>query len=327
MSNESVGAVLVVYNPVKVDQNKLRESVSKHAPPSCRIEWVKTHPENEKAGEISVLSRPDIALVLVAGGDGTVRLIASALAGTGISLGVIPVGTGNLLARNLGMDLGLDASVKRAFKGVDRGIDVCRAKLTRPDGTVDCLGFTVMAGLGLDTGMLENTDERLKKRVGPLAYGQGILRSLAKGSDVSATYTIDGEEKTEATLNTMIFGNCGCLINDFPLLPEAKPDDGVFDVITMAPRGPLGWLNVFGWIGINAATAVVRKLPGTHWVKRSRKRNHLLLGGASMLRYARGKRAAVEFSQPHIFELDGDPVGHVVSLVIEVEPKALLVRV
>ncbi|WP_288831741.1 diacylglycerol kinase family protein [uncultured Corynebacterium sp.] len=312
------GAVLVVYNPAKVNERKLRESVATHAPRGTRVEWAATTPYDDGHAQAAA-ARPGIGTVVVAGGDGTVRAVAAALAGSGVRLAVVPAGTGNLLARNLGMDLDLDASVRRAFAGRERPVDFCPVTLHRPDGTNERSGFTVMAGLGIDTGMIEHTDERLKKRIGPLAYGQGILRSLARGRNVKVTYTVDGERVGETRLHTLILGNCGQLLNEFPLFPAARPDDGLFDLVAMAPRGPFGWID----IGNRLVAAAVRAALGRPRPEESPRR--VVPRRAGVLEYAQGTRATVQLAAPHIFELDGDPVGEVTAVEVEIRPGALRV--
>lgn len=313
--DETQSATVVVYNPAKIDESTLRSHVERYAPQSRRIEWVETTPDDSGEAEAAAVSQPGVELVLVAGGDGTVRQIAAALAGLRIALGIIPTGTGNLLARNLRLDLDLEASVKRAFNGERMLIDVCRAKLSRPDGTNERLGFVVMAGVGLDAQMIEYTDEGLKKRIGPLAYVSGIARSLRGGNRIKATYTVDGERTRSTRLHTLIFGNCGELINEIPLFPEARPDDGLLYAVGMAPRGPIGWVK----IGLNLVANKVARMRG-------RETDRAAVNFAD-LTYSEGQHAHVTFENPEIFEIDGDPVGEVIAVEIEVESGALKVCV
>ncbi len=338
VSGNPESAVLVVYNPVKVDEQKLRERVYAHAPEGARVEWAATTPEDDGHAQAAAVTRSGIELVIVAGGDGTVRTVASALAGSGVSLGVVPSGTGNLLARNLGMDLGLEASVRRAFHGVDKRIDLCHARLTRPDGSNERLGFVVMAGFGLDTGMIEYTDERWKRRLGPLAYGQGIVRSLTRGADATVTYTVDGMRTADTTLHTMILGNCGYLIGDFPLFPAALPDDGVIDLVAMSPRSFVGWVGIFNRLAVTSVRSAIAA-----WRTRGRGREGDGGGGDNRpvarprgiriprsigaLAYSRGERVTLEMNRPQQFEVDGDPAGMVTRVDLEVEQGALRVRV
>ena len=117
MDSQHRDKAVVVYNPAKVNERALRSLVSTHAPADMRIEWVETTPEDSGYAQATAAAQAGASVVLAAGGDGTVRLVASALASTGVALGIIPAGTGNLLARNLALSLDLEDSVKRAFYG------------------------------------------------------------------------------------------------------------------------------------------------------------------------------------------------------------------
>lgn len=308
-------AAVVVFNPAKIDEERLRTVVERHAPSDCRIEWVATTPDDSGEAETAALRGTDVDLVLVAGGDGTVREVGTALANSEVAMGIVPTGTGNLLARNLRLELGLEASVSRAFRGEHMLIDVCRAKLLRPDGSNERLGFVVMAGVGLDAQMIEYTDEGLKRRIGPLAYISGIARSLRGGNRIKVTYTVDGQRNHAARLHTLIFGNCGELINEIPLLPEARPDDGLINAVGMAPRGLIGWAK----IGLNLVANKAARLRGLN-------PDPPVINFADLF-YSEGSHAKASFAAPEIFEVDGDPVGEVVAVEISVDPGALKVCV
>lgn len=308
-------AAVVVFNPAKINKDRLRAVVTRHAPSECRIEWIATTPDDSGEAEAAALRRSDVDVVLVAGGDGTVRQVGTALANSGIALGIVPTGTGNLLARNLRLDLGLEASVSRAFRGEHMLIDVCRAKLSRPDASNERLGFLVMAGVGLDAQMIEYTDEGLKRRIGPLAYISGIARSLRGGNRIKVTYTVDGHRTHATKLHTLIFGNCGELINEIPLLPEARPDDGLLNAVGMAPRGPIGWTK----IGLNLVANKAARLRGLN-------PDPPVVNFAD-LEYSEGSHVKAFFAAPEIFEVDGDPVGEVTAVEISVDAGALKVCV
>jgi diacylglycerol kinase (ATP) len=113
--------------------------------------------------------RSGVDLVLASGGDGTVTACAGGVAGSGIPLGVLACGTGNLLARNLGLPLSLDEALTVALTGSERRLDV---------GTANGRPFVVMAGIGFDAAMLEGASEELKKRMGWAAYALSALRHL-----------------------------------------------------------------------------------------------------------------------------------------------------
>ena len=112
--------------------------------------------------------------MLVCGGDGTVREVCAELAGTGIPVGIVPAGTGNLLARNLDIPLYLRSAIDVALNGQDRAIDLVEVG---GDGIEDT-HFMVMAGMGFDAAIMEGVNEDIKKRVGWFAYVLSGLKSL-----------------------------------------------------------------------------------------------------------------------------------------------------
>lgn len=310
-----------MYNPAKVDERALRSLVTTHAPENMRIEWVETTPEDSGYAQATAAAQAGASVVLAAGGDGTVRLVASALASTGVALGIIPAGTGNLLARNLALSLDLEDSVKRAFYGTDDTIDICEARLHWDDNSNDVMRFVVMAGVGIDAQMVENTDEDLKKRIGQLAYVPGVLRSLGGGNSVKATFTFDGQRVAKKRLHTLIIGNCGDVYTNVPLLPHAVPDDGALDLVAIAPRSPWGWIRIGVGIGVNTLVRLWNRDP------RNVDKQMNVPRPPNALTYAKGERVTVQFASPEVFEVDGDPVGRVRTVEIDIKPGALKVRV
>ena len=131
-------------------------------------------------------------IVIAAGGDGTIRAVAEELGGTSTSLALLPSGTGNLLARNLDLTLDdIEHSVRVAFDGVDRKIDLAWADIRREGGAVERAAYLVMAGFGLDAKMLSNTDEDLKAKVGWLAYVDAIRKALRDKNHMRMRYRLD----------------------------------------------------------------------------------------------------------------------------------------
>ena len=129
--------------------------------------------------------------MLVCGGDGTVREVCAELAGTGIPVGIVPAGTGNLLARNLDIPLYIRAAIDVALTGQDRAIDLVEVS---GDGFEDT-HFMVMAGMGFDAAIMEGVNEDIKKRVGWLAYVLSALKSLMFPA-VKVEVSVDGGEFT-----------------------------------------------------------------------------------------------------------------------------------
>ena len=173
-------------------------------------------------------------LVFAAGGDGTVRACAQALAGTRVPLAILPLGTANLAARALGLPAGAGPALATGFGGAERRIDLAVA-----DGTT----FAAMAGIGLDAVVVGATPQHVKDRLGWLAYaGAGTARLAGRGNRF--TVRLDGAEPFTIQARCVVAGNAGLLPGGFILLPDARLDDGELDVGILAASGPAGWFRV-----------------------------------------------------------------------------------
>lgn len=318
-ANPSVAAV--VYNPVKVDVDDLRATVADAQQRAGWGEtlWFETSVE-DPGGEVTKKAlEQGAAVVMAAGGDGTVRAVAEQLRGTGVPIALLPSGTGNLLARNL--DLTLDdqpGSIEVAFTGKDRSIDLGVFEARMEDGSLSRNAFLVMAGLGLDAQMIVNTNEELKKKVGWLAYVDAIARSLKGGSRLRMRYRLDNEPTRGMAAHTILIGNCGSLPANILLLPEAAVDDGLFDIVALRPKGLFGWFQIWVKIawenGVLRRTEVGRRLMGTSKEVRA-------------LRYMKGRQLVMRFSEPEEYELDGDAFGKATAIRTYIDPGALVVRI
>jgi diacylglycerol kinase family enzyme len=175
---------------------------------------------------------------MVCGGDGTVREVCAELAGTGIPVGIVPAGTGNLLARNLAIPLYLRSAIDVALNGQDRAIDLVRVS---GDNIPHETHFLVMAGMGLDAAIMEGVNEDFKKRVGWFAYVVSALKSLMIPA-IRIDISVDGGTPVPTRARTVVVGNVGYLQAGMPLLPDAAIDDGLLDVVVLHPRRFLSWL-------------------------------------------------------------------------------------
>ncbi|AYG03744.1 diacylglycerol/lipid kinase family protein [Gryllotalpicola protaetiae] len=319
--------VAAVVNPVKGDPMRVRQAISRHAysTGAGKPLWFETTIEDEGADAARRAVAAGARLVIASGGDGTVRAVAGALRHTGVALGIVPSGTGNLLARNLGLPIGnADAAVEVAFSGQDRVVDVGLAEFTSPDGVATENPFTVVAGVGVDAAMIANTNPFLKERFGWIAYIDGILRSVITSKPVRSKIVIKNADGSQAThtfdTHSVLVGNVGGLPGGAELIPDAQIDDGVLDVAIMHPR------TIFGWLYIG------RTILWENLVLRHTKLGRKLLRiqsrlSPNVLEYARGPVITVKLDSPVAAELDGDEFGVAQKAVFRNDPGSLIVRV
>lgn len=300
-SSRRYRAALIV-NPTKTDVGRLAST----AEAICRFEgWnpplvLETTLEDSGEGAATTALEEGVDVVIAAGGDGTIRAVTSALAGTATPMGIIPLGTGNLLARNV--DLALDKTewaLRIALWGRNRRIDVGMAR-TAEDG--DWHVFTVMTGLGFDAAVMAKTTADAKSRLGWLAYLEAGSRTLAgKPSHVKITY--DDDYRVSARVRSVLGGNCGKLQGGIQLLPEAIIDDGMLDVLVVSPK------NLGQWVGVVASVVGRKASKGLHTDIR------------------KCQKVVIESREELDIQLDGDPIGQSGYLAMEVLPSALTVRV
>lgn len=312
----------LVVNPIKLDvpESRVRIDRMMHdagwAPPL----WLETTIADPGAGVTAKALAEGVDMVIVAGGDGTVRECAGAMAGTNTPLAVIPAGTGNLLARNLGLPIDLADAVQVALSGHDRRIDLGMvepdedpAEASSEETPAEQRHFTAMAGIGLDAAMVADAPDALKKKVGWAAYVVSGARHLGDRR-MRVTLTVDDGEPIERRARMVLVGNVGALQAGMQLLPGAEPDDGLLDVVVFAPYGMTGWAHATVRV-IGRRRAQEPEVPP---VRQQRLRP---------IEHFTGRRVVIETDRPEPRELDGDSIGPGTRLAISVRPGALTLRV
>jgi len=285
----------VLVNPVRTGRReRLRRSILQALAEDGWPEpsWFETAPQATGESQAREAVESGAEVLFVCGGDGTVRAAASALAGTTVALAVLPSGTGNVLALNLGLPADVVEGVRLATRGGRRRIDL---------GEVDGLIFTVAAGIGLDAQMVADTSHLAKHRLGWPAYLAGALRHLAEPR-FPAQVRLDGGTPLQRKVRSVLVANVGRLPGGIRLVPTAAPDDGQLDVVLIAARWPHEWAGIL-W-------SLVGREPR---------------GGR--LETFRARRVEVTADRPRARELDGDQLPPGISLSVAVRASALTVCV
>ena len=255
--------------------------------------------------------------VVAVGGDGTVRTVASALSGTGHALGIVPIGTGNLFARNMGIPVDdIDAALTVATSHGSHLVDVGRLTLLDDETTDHGHAFLIIAGIGFDALMIDDTDPELKKNISWLAYFvSGVKNLFAPKYKGNVTITsADGSTHSTRglTFRTFMAGNCG-QIPMFSLMPEASYDDGILDYeIIDTSGGLIGWANLFGDVLHQTITGKAQQSP---------------LSTNSTVDQVQGVSAEITLERPVLAQVDGDMLPETKHIRFSVERQALCVRV
>ena len=293
--------VAVILNPAKVgdvDDFKARVlAVAQISGWSDPI-WYETSVEDPGHGQANAALHEEVDLIIAAGGDGTVRAVCEEVARTGVAVGILPHGTGNLLARNLGIPLNTRDALDVAFGGQDKAVDLSTLKTDAGTNTT----FLVMAGLGMDAAIMNGVNDQLKSKVGWLAYFVSGVKA-ARFPAMKVQISVDDGEFKKFRARTVVVGNVGFLQGGIPLLPDAQIDDGLLDVVVIAPKRFIGWIAI-----------IVRVISRQ---KRTNERLDRLTGSTIIIRA----------EKPMPMQLDGDPVGEGKEIRADVQPGVLLVRV
>lgn len=248
-------------------------------------------------------------LVVLAGGDGTIRDAAGVLAGTGVTIGIVPCGTGNLYASSIGISRDIDQAIRDLGTGAAQAFDVGEVRLT-PDPKVDDRPllpspFIVACGTGFDARLIAATSSDMKRRYGVAAYFLAAARLVEHLRAQPIVLTID-DVRTELEAVVVLIANCGEAIPG-PLRPRLAidPKDGLLHVFVL-PRGGL-----------------VRGIRGVLELMRAEAAG--VSSSGSAIRSV-GNHVTVDVTPAQPTEIDGDPYP-VASIEAWIRPGALSVLV
>jgi diacylglycerol kinase (ATP) len=250
--------------------------------------WLETTAEDPGVGQARRAVEEGAEVVFVSGGDGTVRACIEGVAGTDAALAVLPGGTGNILAKNLGLPNDPVEGVRVAVERGRRLLDVAHV-----DGQV----FAVMAGMGFDADLLEDASSRLKAVIGAPAYVLSAIKHLRDPS-MRVEVRIDDDPPLRRTARSVIVGNVGRLQGGVQLLADAEPDNGKLDVAILAPRH-LGHWAALAW-------GVLRRQ-----------------GRVPRMQVLRGSRITITADTEQPCQIDGDTIERRRTLDVTVQPAAL----
>ena len=233
-------------------------------------------------------------LIVAWGGDGMVQRCVDVLAGSEVALAIIPAGTANLFATNLGIPSDIEGAVAVGLHGARRRVDLGRFNGER---------FAVMAGAGFDAAMIRDAgDGGLKERLGRVAYvwtGSENLRSKPFRADIE----VDGASWYKGKASCILFGNVGKLVGGVEAFEDARPDDGRLELGIVTAEGLLEW----GRMIARAAVGPVDKSP--------------------LAQTTKARSVKVKLNRKVLYELDGGDRTKVKAFKVKVEPGAVTVCV
>lgn len=317
--------VAVIYNPIKAGTEEVRRRAVERASMHGWTDPVfyETTEEDPGTGQAEEAVASGVGLVIACGGDGTVRSVAQGLLGKGVPMGVVPLGTGNLLARNLDIPLDdVDRALRVAMGGNSRAIDVGDVRYTDGEGDSHDDVFLVMLGAGMDADMIAGTDDKLKARVGWFAYVGSFTSTLLRGHRIKVGYSLDDGPEIQTRARTLLVANCGMLQAGMVLLPDAVIDDGLLDVLALRAKGPVGWVQA-GAVLVHHTFrhrlgAITGAAPGSE--------RESLETKPLDFRQGVGVTARV-LEKPAAFQIDGEECGTVSEFSARIRRRGLTVRV
>lgn len=268
-------SVAVIINPnTRADYMQVRAALGQWVPEGVSLTIYETR-RGVSTSELAREVTKDVDGVIACGGDGTVSEVAASIDGRRIPLGIIPGGSTNIIAQELGIPGSISAAAAVAFGPFDiHEMDV---------GTCNDSYFLHMAGTGLDSLTFDGADETLKRRIGWLAYVPSGLKALREKSN-TFHITIDDEEHSVKSPLVLVANGSSIISSAFRIDQSIRSDDGQLDVVIVTANRPHE-LAMF----IAHAANPMATLSDSQWVIQRK-----------------AKKIRVESEHPQPVQLDGD---------------------
>ena len=296
--------VYCVVNPARRHADRVWQLVQDHCaalgyPPPTLLTTTIDEPGGPQATQALDVGAD---LVIVAGGDGTIRNVSNVLANSNVPMGIIPTGTANIFHLNaIGKVKRLDTSVRTALLGRDIPVDTSMVRIDDADGNTSTDRFLVVVGVGRDALSLGGVSDRFKKVTGPLAYFASGLPQLAR-KPIPMTIEVDDQQSMKIDAWSVLVGNCGVVPGKITIMPKADLADGKLNLLQVAPKSLSGWVPI-AWRGLRGSDRATRGLID-----------------------ADVERVVITPHQPTAVQVDGDVFRNIARVEIAVDPASLVIR-
>jgi diacylglycerol kinase (ATP) len=270
---------------------ELRKSLARQGEPDPL--WIEVDKSRKAPKQIRSALEQGAKLIFVWGGDGMVQRCVDVVAGSKATMAIVPAGTANLFASNLGIPKKIDAAVEAGLHGERRKLDV---------GSINGEKFAVMAGVGFDALVIHAADRELKRRLGRTAYVWAAAKNLSV-EPFEAQVEVDGKEWYGGVASCVLFGNVGEAFAGVKAFKDALPDDGLLEIGVASADGVAQW----GRTLARSALSDVKKSPFVHLTQ--------------------GRSVEVKLNRKVLYELDGGDREKKKTFRVEVQPGAVTVCV
>jgi YegS/Rv2252/BmrU family lipid kinase len=255
--------------------------------------WREVSKSRSAPKQVGKLIDDGVDLLFVWGGDGMVQRCIDAIGKAPVTIAILPAGTANLFATNLGIPKDLERAVWVGLHGRRRTLDV---------GTINGERFAVMAGTGFDASMIRAADGGLKERLGRFAYVVTGLRGIRR-DPVTTRVEIDGRKWFKGSATCVLVGNMGEVFGGISAFPDARPDDGRLNVAVVTADSVVDWARTLARTAVGKATS------------------------SPFVRTTTAEEIEVRLDTKSPYELDGGDRPKTKRLTFHVEPAAITVCV